>query len=191
MSPSPLSALALTGAFLVAPLAADDCSGPDPIDIPTPAPGAEDLDMAASDFRCITTGTHVRHFYLWNDLGHLDEALAVASSETGGRYPVGTVIQLIPTEAMVKRFDGFNAETHDWEYFFMDVSESGTTIVERGSDPFIGPTGVNNQVANCHDCHKGAEPQWDLICEEGHGCDPLPFTPRMIEAVQQSDPRCN
>ena len=40
--------------------------------------------------------------------GHLDAVLAVARSKSGGVYPVGTVIQLIPTEAMVKRHKGYS-----------------------------------------------------------------------------------
>ncbi|HET6474203.1 MAG TPA: hypothetical protein VFG38_20370, partial [Pseudomonadales bacterium] len=33
-------------------------------------------------------------------------------------------------------------------------------------------------------------PEWDLICETGHGCDPIPLTPVMIKAIQKTDPRC-
>jgi hypothetical protein len=44
--------------------------------------------------------THVRQFYVDNLLGNLDATLAVANSATGGTYPAGTVIQLVPTEAM-------------------------------------------------------------------------------------------
>src|SRR5688572_13042227 len=72
-----------------------DGGGGDDVDA---APG-EDLDMQAADFGCILDGSHVRMFYVWNSLGHLDEALAVADSATGGDYPVGTVIQLVPQEA--------------------------------------------------------------------------------------------
>ena len=54
----------------------------------------------AKSFRCITEMTHVRQFYVDNLLGNLDATLAVANSATGGPYPPGTIIQLIPTEAM-------------------------------------------------------------------------------------------
>jgi hypothetical protein len=70
----------------------------------------------AKSFRCITEMTHVRQFYVDNLLGNLDATLAVANSATGGTYSAGTVIQLIPTEAMVKRDKGFNPITHDWEF---------------------------------------------------------------------------
>jgi hypothetical protein len=71
----------------------------------------------AKSFRCITEMTHVRQFYVDNLLGNLDATLAVANSATGGTYPEGSVIQLVPTEAMVNREKGFNSVTHDWEFF--------------------------------------------------------------------------
>ena len=60
----------------------------------------------AKSFRCITEMTQVRQFYVDNLLGNLDATLAVANSATGGPYPPGTIIQLIPTETMVKRDKG-------------------------------------------------------------------------------------
>ena len=41
-------------------------------------------------------------------------------------YPVGTVLQLIPTEAMVKRHKGYSPSTDDWEFFALKVSPQGT-----------------------------------------------------------------
>jgi len=73
--------------------------------------------------------THVRQFYVDNLLGNLDATLAVANSTTGGTYPTGTVIQLVPTEAMVKRDKGFNHVIHDWEFFDLDVSKDGTAAL--------------------------------------------------------------
>src|SRR5262249_16616437 len=70
----------------------------------------------ATSFRCIRTMTAVRQFYVDNLLGRLDATLAVANSKTGGAYPPGSVIQLIPGEAMVKRDQGFNPATRDWEF---------------------------------------------------------------------------
>jgi hypothetical protein len=74
-------------------------------------------EIDAKSFRCIMDMTHVRQFYVDNLLGNLDATLAVANSATGGTYPPGSVIQLIPGEAMVKRDKGFNPVTHDWEFF--------------------------------------------------------------------------
>jgi len=74
-------------------------------------------DIDASSFRCITKMTPVRQFYVDNLQGNLDATLAAANSKAGAVYPPGSVIQLIPGEAMVKRDRGFNAATHDWEFF--------------------------------------------------------------------------
>jgi len=49
---------------------------------------------------------------------------------------------------------------------------------------------VNRFGGNCLDCHQKAEPQWDMVCETGHGCDPLPLTKTMLSAIQKTDPRC-
>ena len=144
----------------------------------------EDLEMQASDFRNILTMTKVRGFYIDNRLGHLDEALRVANSPTGGVYPVGTIIQLIPTEIMVKRRNGFNADTRDWEFFFVGVSGAGTEIKSRGAGSVRNGFGLG-----CQSCHSAAEPKWDMICEDDHGCAPLPFTDSQIETIQNSDPR--
>lgn len=184
---SMLLSLALIGS---APFLLDTCEGSG-----TPAPEpptgvGEDLFMTGDDFQCITQGEKVRSFYLWNELGHLDEALEVANNPRGGTYPIGTVLQLIPSEAMVKRYEGFSPESNDWEYFYLDVEETGTTVLDRGATNPAGPLGVNNAAVNCHNCHVQAEPQWDLVCEDGHGCDPLPFSDSQIEVVQSLDPRC-
>jgi hypothetical protein len=29
-----------------------------------------------------------------------------------------------------------------------------------------------------------------MICEQNHGCDPIPLTPVMTRAIQKTDPRC-
>ena len=138
-----------------------------------------------NSFRCITDMTHVRQFYVDNLLGNLDATLAVANSPTGGTYPPGTVIQLIPTEAMVKRDKGFNPVTHDWEFFEPDVSKDGTEIRKRGFAEVVNRFG-----GNCFGCHIQARPQWDLVCEMDHGCAPIPLTRAMSGALQRTDPRC-
>ena len=139
----------------------------------------------AKSFRCITEMTHVRQFYVDNVLGNLDATLAVANSATGGTYPPGSVIQLIPGEAMVKRDKGFNPVTHDWEFFELDVSKDETTIRKRGFAEVVNRFG-----GNCFACHNQARPQWDLVCEMDHGCAPIPLTPAMFGALQRTDPRC-
>jgi hypothetical protein len=129
--------------------------------------------------------THVRQFYVDNLLGNLERALAVANSATGGTYPAGTVIQLVPTEAMVKGANGFNPVTHDWEFFELNVSKDGTEIRKRGFAEVVNRFG-----GNCFGCHIQARPQWDLVCEVDHGCAPIPVTRAMSGALQRTDPRC-
>ena len=49
---------------------------------------------------------------------------------------------------------------------------------------------VNRFGGNCFGCHAAAKPQWDLICEQDHGCKPLPIPTATIVAFQKADPRC-
>jgi len=144
-----------------------------------------DVVMQAADFVSLETMTPVRGFFIANQLGKLDEALAVANDPTGGGYPVGTVIQLVPQEAMVKRAEGFDPASNDWEFFSLDVSPEGTTIMDRGGAEVINRFGGTS----CADCHRKAEPQFDFVCERDHGCDPLPIADDVIAAIQRSDPR--
>jgi len=141
--------------------------------------------ISEKSFRCITEMTHVRHFYVDNLAHDLKGTVRVAQSATGGAYPVGSVLQLVPTEVMVKREKGFNAATHDWEFFELDVSPDGSKIRTRG---FVE---VNNRFGgNCFTCHVKAHQEWDLVCDNSHGCDPIPITRAMSGALQRTDPRC-
>jgi len=144
------------------------------------------INIDAKSFRCMTKMTKAGQFYVDNLLGNLDVTLAIANSKTGGKYPPGSVIQLVPTEVMVKRETGFNSVTHDWEFFELDVSKDGSKIRKRGFAEVVNRFG-----GNCFACHIQARPQWDLICETDHGCAPIPLTIAMIGAVQRTDPRCN
>jgi hypothetical protein len=144
------------------------------------------LDVDADDFGCISEMTPVRGFYVGNLLGDLDATLAVARSEDGGTYPPGSVVQLVPTEAMVKHPEGYNAATRDWEFFELDPSPKGTAIRVRGFADVVNRFG-----GNCFACHVKAEPKWDMICETGHGCDPIPLTADMTRVLQKADPRCD
>jgi len=130
--------------------------------------------------------TPVRQFYVDNLRGDLAATVAAANSPTGAVYPPGSVIQLIPGEAMVKRDKGFNAVTHDWEFFELDVSKTGTQIRKRGFADVVNRFGGNGFA-----CHIATRPEWDLVCENDHGCAPIPVTRVMIRALQRTDPRCN
>jgi hypothetical protein len=152
------------------------------------APGADagpDLDMQASDFECILRWQKVGDYRITNKLGDESGALAVANAADGGVFPVGTIVQLIPNEAMVKRYAGFSAATDDWEFFNLTTSASGTVINQRG-----GASVTNFAGGSCASCHGGAAPQWDMICGTTHGCAPLPINETAIQSIQNGDPRC-
>jgi hypothetical protein len=144
-----------------------------------------DFEAQAADFVNLADMTPVRGFFISNPLGHLDQALAVANSTSkGGTYPVGTIVQLIPGEAMVKRQAGFAPTVGDWEFFQLKTTAAGTEIQKRG-----GAEVVNFTNKSCSDCHKKADPKFDFICETDHGCDPLPVTSAQFKVIQAGDPR--
>ena len=151
-----------------------------------PGEAADAHVIDATSFRCITSMTPVRQFYVDNLRGDLAATVAAAKSATGAVYPPGSVIQLIPGEAMVKREKGFSPATRDWEFFELDVSKNGTQIRKRGLADVVNRFG-----GNCFACHIAARPQWDLVCESDHGCAPIPVTRAMIGALQRTDPRCD
>jgi hypothetical protein len=137
-----------------------------------------------SSFKCITEMTKVRHFYVDNLLGNLQGTVAVATADRGD-YPEGSVLQLMPNEVMIKQQKGFNPETHDWEFFYIDVDKNGSRIFRRGF------ADVNNRLGmNCFACHSQAKPEFDFVCEQDHGCAPIPITRAMFGALQRTDPRC-
>ena len=142
------------------------------------------IKVGDDTFKCITDMTPVRHFYVDNLLGNLRGTVAVAEKDRGD-YPEGSVVQLVPTEVMIKQKKGFNPTTRDWEFFAIDVSKDGSKIYQRGFE------NVNNRFGmNCFACHQQAREEFDLICEEDHGCAPIPITRPMFRALQKTDPRC-
>jgi hypothetical protein len=149
------------------------------------AAGKAPIPVTDKSFGCISQLKPVRGFFVGNLSGDLAGTLRVARSADGGVYPPGSVIQLVPTEVMVKQPKGFNETTHDWEFFELNVSKEGTSINKRGFADVVNRFG-----GNCFACHIKAQPKWDLVCETNHGCDPIPLTESMLKAVQHTDPRC-
>jgi hypothetical protein len=143
------------------------------------------VNIDEKSFSCIRDMTPVRHFYVDNLLGNMEGTLAAANAPQGAIYPAGSVVQLVPTEVMVKREAGTFPATGDWEFFELEVNEQGSKIAKRG---FVD---VNNRFGgNCFTCHVPAREKWDFICESGHGCEPIPIDHKMTGALQRSDPRC-
>jgi len=146
---------------------------------------AEDLDISESKFGCMLDMHAVRGFYVDNLIeGKLQDTVAVAEAESG-EYPPGSVVQLVPGEVMVKHPAGFSAATKDWEFFELKVSAEGTQISKRGLVDVVNRFG-----GNCFACHVKAKPEFDMICETGHGCDPIPLTRQMTTLLQKTDARC-
>ncbi len=171
----------------------DDGGGPAPtatatataVPTPTATPEPLDFDATAEDFECIRDWELVRGFRITNKLGLLEEALELARTpEVGGQYPVGTIIQLFPGEAMVKRGERFDPDNNNWEYFELDVSAAGTEIRVRGRDDVVNRFG-----GQCFGCHAGAR-DFDFICESGRGCVDLGLSPDLLDAIRNADPRC-
>jgi hypothetical protein len=151
---------------------------------PTTTTTLPDVAPTPADFVNINTMTRVGDHFVGSLNGHLAAALTVAHSAAGGVYPVGTIIQLVPTEAMVKRHKGYSAATHDWEMFSLKVSAQGTTIADAGTTKVVNQFGLD-----CASCHAAAAGRFDFVCGKTHGCAPLPLTDAIIAAVQRADPR--
>lgn len=156
-----------------------------PVAAPTPPSAPKPLQITEASFSCIRDLKPVRGFYVGNLLGDMDATLAAANNTAGAKYPPGSVVQLVPGEAMVKHHPGYNAATNDWEFFELDALPTGTKIRVRGATDVVNQFG-----GNCLTCHAQAEAKWDMICEQGHGCAPIPVTPVMARAIQNTDPRC-
>jgi hypothetical protein len=142
------------------------------------------VEIDATSFRNIQDMTAVRGFFVDNLVGDLHATVAVAENLEGGVYPAGSVVQLFPGEAMVKREVGFSPETKDWEFFELVASAEGTEIRVRG-----GVETVNQFGGSCASCHAEAAPEFDFICEKTNGCEPLPISQDLIELAQTNDPR--
>lgn len=149
-------------------------------------PPAATVTVDDNSFQCMRKKMlPVRHFYVDNLLGNQAGTLAAANAPKGAIYPAGSVVQLVPTEAMVKREAGFSPATGDWEFFELEVNDKGSKIGKRGFAE------VNNRFGkNCFTCHVPARDPWDFICETGHNCEPIPIDHKMTGALQRSDPRC-
>ena len=136
-------------------LAAAACANPPTAQQPATlaaAPAAKaapnPLEITEASFGCIRDLKAVRGYYVGNLLGDIDATLAAANAPDGAKYPPGSVVQLVPGEAMVKHHPGFDAATNDWEFFELIPSAAGTKINVRGT------TNVVNQFGgNCLSCH--------------------------------------
>ena len=138
-------------------------------------------DVPAEILACISNGTKIgRSFIQHPDPAKL--AVALKAYETKSTdYPEGTIVRMIPGEAMVKRTNAAFPQSNGWEYFALAVTPQGTTVRARGNE-------ASNPLGTCQNCHSGAS-KGDYICASG-GCTAVPLTEERIAAIQKADPRC-
>ena len=145
----------------------------------------------ARDFKCLRAGTPVpgKNFVLFHrNPKKLARALRVAESDRPHlHYPVGTIIQVFPFDAMAKRGGHFNPEGGGWEFFNLEVTAQRTRIVGRTE---TDGTALGNVFGSCQNlfCHGARQARrFDFVCE-GH-LPPLPIDDAEFQALR-ADPRC-
>ena len=147
---------------------------------------ADDIAVSERTFGCILDWPQVRNTRIkHSDPEKLQEAMRIFRDSLPDReYPVGTILQLVPFEAMVKHPREKFPKTNGWEFFALDVSGAGTKIRDRGDNVVNLSQGVT-----CLSCHQPAA-RFDFVCEKGHGCAPIPFDDQKIGELQRADARC-
>jgi hypothetical protein len=159
-----------------------------------PAPASAEPHAKPSDFKCLLKGKKVEgtDFYIFNR-NRAKLRKAVAMTRTGNippkGYPVGTILQVLPIEAMIKRRPGYNPEGNDWEFVRLSVSSDGHTSIRQD-----GKGEVRNGIDFCQSCHQGIAatkpPGHDLVCGFVIGATGLGLTEEKLAEIQASDPRC-
>jgi hypothetical protein len=147
---------------------------------------ADDLVVTEKSFGCLVDMPKVRNTRIQNpDPEKLKEAIRIFKDSVPGKdYPIGTILQLLPAEAMVKHERAAFPDSNGWEFFALKVSKDGTAIVDRGDKV------INTSLKKpCLSCHSPAA-KFDFVCEKGHGCAPIPVTDEQIATIQAADPRC-
>ncbi|MFT6395997.1 MAG: hypothetical protein ACJAYU_000739 [Bradymonadia bacterium] len=144
----------------------------------------EEFAVSDDDFSCLTEWEGVRGFYMTNLLGNTAEAIRIAEEGFVESAPVGTVVQLIPQEAMVKLPAGTSPATNDWEYFILQNNPGGSAITERGFED------ISNVAGTCNGCHVGAAER-DFICEDTLLCAAAALPRALVDSLVENDPRCD
>jgi hypothetical protein len=154
------------------------------------APVSAEPHAKPRDFRCLLKGKKVegKNFYIFNrNRARLRKA--VAMTKTGeippSGYPVGTVLQVLPFEAMIKRRPGFNPDGDDWEFVRLGIDSKGKTQILAD-----GKAEVANALGSCQACHARLAPKFDLVCGFVIGANGLGLTDEQLAAIQAADPRC-
>src|SRR6185436_20221093 len=115
---------------------------------------AADVSVSDRTFGCILDWPQVRNTRIKHaDPKELAEAMRIFRDSVPNQdYPVGTILQLIPFEAMVKHPREKFPKSNGWEFFALEVSEAGTKIRDRGDDHVVNLL----LEASCQSCHQPA-----------------------------------
>jgi hypothetical protein len=113
---------------------------------------AQDITVSEDTFGCILDWPKVRNTRLKHvDPEKLKEAMRILRDSVPDKdYPVGTILQLVPFEAMVKHPREKFPKSNGWEFFALEVSETGTKIRDRGDDNVVNLS----LGAPCLSCHQ-------------------------------------
>jgi uncharacterized protein (TIGR00156 family) len=87
------------------------------------------IPVTKDTFICLKKMHSVRGFFVDNILGNADDTISAANQSKGAPYPAGSIVQLIPTEVMIK-------QSRDKHYTFRD--NTGTIEVEIDNEDFRG-----------------------------------------------------
>lgn len=155
-----------------------------------PAPASAEPHAKRSDFHCLLKGKTVdgTNFYIFNrSRARLRKAVAIteAGALPPASYPVNTVLQVLPFEAMIKRRPGYNPGGNDWEFVRLGGDSKGKTQILAD-----GRGEVANALGSCQTCHQRLAPTHDLVCGFVVGASGLGLTDAQLAAIQASDPRC-
>ena len=87
----------------------------------------QEATITEKSFGCLLGGTKIGNTYIKNeDPEKLKEAIRIFKDNVPDTdYPVGTVLQLFPDQAMVKHPSEKFPLTNGWEFFSLTVSERG------------------------------------------------------------------
>ena len=145
----------------------------------------KETEITEKSFGCLLGGNKIGNTYISNpDPEKLREAMRIYKDNVQDTdYPVGTILQLFPDQAMVKRTAEQFPLTNGWEFFEFEILQGKTLIRARGDR-----VSSRNSVP-CMACHQNA-PKFDFVCGKNHGCAPLSFSEQKIAEIQASDERC-
>lgn len=136
------------------------------------------------DFGCVLHWPTAQNVHFTHRCGENDVVKRLLEAPSSGmRFPVGTILQAMPMEAMVKRGGGFDPDHGDWEYFVLAPGPAGTKIVQRGT------TGPFNVGGRCTSCHYKADDH-DNVCGMAHQCPPSGVRDVAFVPTLYLDPRC-